>query len=130
MSKCELLTFLGVLTRDDVSQVVSAHSAYLNSQLDLVDSYSPKKRWLNGKWSKVKQANTSVGKWETGVPLDLLKYVGAKSVAYPENFVSAEFKIRYFSRPAPATRNRKHGQVAKCTGREFSVLDRDVCVIS
>ena len=55
----------------------------------MVDSYSPKKRWLNGpKWSGIRQARSSVSRWETGAPLDLLKYVGAKSVARPDNFVS------------------------------------------
>ena len=27
-------------------------------------------------------------RWETGAPIDLLKYVGSKSVARPDNFVS------------------------------------------
>ena len=55
----------------------------------MVDSFSPKKRWLNGpKWAGVRQARSSVTRWETGAPLDLLKYVGAKSVARPDTFVS------------------------------------------
>ena len=58
-------------------------------KLSMVDNYSPKKRWLNGpKWSGIRQARSSVSRWETGAPLDLLKYVGAKSVARPDNFVS------------------------------------------
>ena len=59
------------------------------TKLSMVDSYAPKKRWLNGpKWSGIRQARSSVSRWETGAPLDLLKYVGAKSVERPDNFVS------------------------------------------
>ena len=59
------------------------------TKLSMVDSYAPKKRWLNGpKWSGIRQARSSVSRWETGAPLDLLKYVGAKSVGRPDNFVS------------------------------------------
>ena len=59
----------------------------------MVESYSPKKRWLNGpKWAAVRQARASVSGWETGAPLDLLKYVGAKSVTRPDKFVSGKIQ--------------------------------------
>lgn len=34
----------------------------------------------------MKQAPKNFTKWDTGVDVDLLKYIGAKSVKYPENF--------------------------------------------
>jgi len=78
----------GVMTKEEVSSVINDHTAYLNEQLSMVDSYTPKKRWLNGPggWSGMRQARSSVERWETGAPIDLLKYVGSKSVARPDNF--------------------------------------------
>ena len=39
-------------------------------------------------WSSLRQAPDEVTQWDTGVDLDTLRYVGAKSVALPEDFVS------------------------------------------
>lgn len=34
------------------------------------------------------QASDSISSWDTGVPIDTLKFVGAKSVEVPSDFVS------------------------------------------
>ena len=43
---------------------------------------------LQGHWNKLHHASTKLTTWDTGVPADLLRYIGAKSVEVPETFVS------------------------------------------
>ena len=80
------------MSQDEVSSIVTEHTAYLNDQMSQIDSYSPKKRWLNGKWSSMIQPRSSITHWDTGVSEDLLRYVGAKSVEFPKDFVSGKYE--------------------------------------
>ncbi len=81
------------MTQDEVSSILSEHNAYLNDQLNQVESFAPVKRWLNGKWSKMTQPKSAVTRWDTGVSENLLKYVGSKSVESPKDFVSKDIRI-------------------------------------
>lgn len=48
----------------------------------------PRNVYLNKQWSSMTIASQKERtKWNTGCNLDLLKYVGVKSVSYPEDFV-------------------------------------------
>ena len=40
------------------------------------------------------QAPASITQWDTGMPVEVLKFVGAKSVTIPEDFVS--IRSHYF----------------------------------
>jgi hypothetical protein len=44
--------------------------------------------FLQKHWSGIQQAEAAVTTWDTGTHLDILRYVGEKSVAYPQGFVS------------------------------------------
>ena len=43
---------------------------------------------LQKQWTGYRQGSGEITVWDTGVNVDLLKYVGAKSVTLPEDFVS------------------------------------------
>ena len=43
---------------------------------------------LDDQWSGFQQPSSQVASWDTGVELDVLKFVGAKSVTVPEDLVS------------------------------------------
>lgn len=43
--------------------------------------------YLAGRWTKMKQAEANITRWDTGVEPDLLRFVGEKSVQVPPNFV-------------------------------------------
>nr|CAD7590622.1 unnamed protein product [Timema genevievae] len=73
------LVKLGVLTNDDVTNIVETHNGWLSEELKKVDASKPE-------WSGLKQAPAAVTTWDTGVEQQLLRYVAAKSVAYPHNF--------------------------------------------
>nr|CAD7445064.1 unnamed protein product [Timema bartmani] len=67
------LVKLGVLTNDDVTNIVETHSGWLSEELKKVDASKP-------------EAPAAVTTWDTGVEQQLLRYVATKSVAYPHNF--------------------------------------------
>ncbi|XP_013778792.1 probable 2-oxoglutarate dehydrogenase E1 component DHKTD1, mitochondrial [Limulus polyphemus] len=76
----------GVWTREDVKQILDEHSSSLNENLKQVDSYKPIAKHLKRQWTGLVQPSSSVTSWDTGVPVDLLKFVGAKSVQVPDDF--------------------------------------------
>lgn len=54
----------------------------------MIDTYEPKMESLKGEWSSMEQPPSAVTQWDTGLPLDVLKYIGAQSIKVPEEFVS------------------------------------------
>ena len=76
----------GVVTREEVSEAVSGHMAMLNDNFKAIDSYQPKRSNLSGSWSSMSEPSGNISDWDTGVEADVLKYVGSKSVQYPESF--------------------------------------------
>lgn len=76
------------MTSSDVSKVISDHNAYISEQFKQVDTFKPARLNLKGSWSGLKQAPNSVTYWDTGLPADVLRYIGAQSVEVPQDFVS------------------------------------------
>jgi hypothetical protein len=66
----------------------SIHSIHFSSFHKLQESF------LQKHWSGIQQANAAVTVWDTGTHLDLLRYIGEKSAAYPREFVSVFMFIR------------------------------------
>ena len=60
----------------------------LNNVLNGTYKIEPRNTYLNKKWSIMNLAsNKERTSWNTGCNIDLLKYIGAKSVNYPKDFV-------------------------------------------
>lgn len=76
----------GVWTVEDMKKILDEHSSLLNENLKQVDSYKPVAKHLKRQWTGLVQPSSSVTTWDTGVPMDLLKFVGAKSVQVPDDF--------------------------------------------
>ncbi|XP_023235170.1 probable 2-oxoglutarate dehydrogenase E1 component DHKTD1, mitochondrial isoform X2 [Centruroides sculpturatus] len=77
----------GVWTENTASDAIANYLKDLNSKFKCVDFYEPQANHLQKKWSTCVQATNTISKWDTGVPLDVLKFVGAKSVNIPDNFI-------------------------------------------
>lgn len=77
-----------ILTEETVKNIVESHIAWLNETLkeSSNDISRQSETFLAGKWSKIKQAEANITQWDTGVELDLLQFVGKKSVQVPPNF--------------------------------------------
>lgn len=64
---------------------------------------------MQGYWKEFKQAPEAVTKWNTGLETDLLKFIGAKSVEIPKDFVKHLIifrnKILLLVYTSPSTKN-------------------------
>jgi probable 2-oxoglutarate dehydrogenase E1 component DHKTD1 len=82
----DLLVNEGVMSKEEVGETVAEYSEWLNGILKSMDTYVPQETFLQKHWSGIQQAEAAVTGWDTGTHLDILRYVGEKSVAYPQGF--------------------------------------------
>lgn len=68
--------------RDDMK---SKYYGSLNDKLANMTLYSPPPTNLQGRWGDLVEPQSRVSVWDTGVPVPLLQFVGAKSVDVPEH---------------------------------------------
>ncbi|XP_059087198.1 2-oxoadipate dehydrogenase complex component E1-like [Tigriopus californicus] len=80
------LVAAGVMSKDEVSQSLAEHNALCTEHYQMIDSYEAKMETLKGDWSAMEQPPSAVTQWDTGLPLDVLKYIGAQSIKVPEEF--------------------------------------------
>ncbi|KAM9807689.1 2-oxoadipate dehydrogenase complex component E1 [Neosynchiropus ocellatus] len=75
----------GLMTEDECHQIKSKHYTMLNDKLANMTLYSPPPTNLQGRWGDLVEPQPKVTTWDTGVPIPLLQFVGAKSVEIPEH---------------------------------------------
>ncbi|KAL2093545.1 hypothetical protein ACEWY4_010857 [Coilia grayii] len=80
----DLLVSEGLMTEEERGQVKSAHYGMLNERLANMTLYSPPATNLQGRWGDLVEPQARISTWDTGVPAPLLQFVGAKSVAIPD----------------------------------------------
>eukprot|EP00095_Tigriopus_kingsejongensis_P000620 maker-scaffold275_size226830-snap-gene-0.25 protein:Tk00620 transcript:maker-scaffold275_size226830-snap-gene-0.25-mRNA-1 annotation:"2-oxoglutarate dehydrogenase e1 component dhktd1-like mitochondrial" len=74
------------ITNEEVSKTINDHTSLCTDHYQMIDSYDPKAENLRGAWSKMEQPPSAVTQWDTGLPLNVLKYIGAQSVNIPDTF--------------------------------------------
>ncbi|XP_018349892.1 PREDICTED: probable 2-oxoglutarate dehydrogenase E1 component DHKTD1, mitochondrial isoform X2 [Trachymyrmex septentrionalis] len=83
----EKLIDINILTRENVENIIDNHTTWLNKTLKESSKNTSKPSTVYaGRWAKMKQAEANITRWDTGVELDLLHFVGKKSVQVPSNF--------------------------------------------
>ncbi|XP_059162546.1 2-oxoadipate dehydrogenase complex component E1-like [Physella acuta] len=75
----------GICSEESLKETVNSWNSVLQENLDQVPSHQTKPFHLQGHWSSLVQASDNITVWDTGVNADVLKFVGAKSVAVPED---------------------------------------------
>lgn len=76
-----------VLNQEEKIATVKDYSKRLNDHFKMVDSYEPANYAFLGKWSGLQcPSQNQKTVWDTGVPIELLMFVGAKSAEIPANF--------------------------------------------
>lgn len=76
-----------VISEAESEQMRTEFHKYLDDEFEASRSYKPNKAdWLEGKWSGLDVAKGGARRGETGVPMDILKEVGAKLTTIPEGF--------------------------------------------
>ncbi|CAB1445989.1 unnamed protein product [Pleuronectes platessa] len=74
----------GLMTEAERDQIKSKHYGMLNDKLASTTLYSPPPTNLQGRWGDLVEPQERVTTWDTGVPVPLLQFVGAKSVTISE----------------------------------------------
>ncbi|XP_070687044.1 2-oxoadipate dehydrogenase complex component E1 [Pempheris klunzingeri] len=74
----------GLMTEAERDEIKSKHYGMLNNKLSNMTLYSPPPTNLQGRWGDLVEPQARVTTWDTGVPVPLLQFVGAKSVDIPE----------------------------------------------
>lgn len=75
----------GLMTEEERVNIKSKYYSALNDKLSNMTLYSPPPTNLQGRWGDLVEPQAKVTTWDTGVPIPLLQFVGAKSVDIPEN---------------------------------------------
>ncbi|XP_063304293.1 2-oxoadipate dehydrogenase complex component E1 [Pelobates fuscus] len=74
-----------LMTEEEVSSIKTAYYSKLSDHLTNMTLYSPPSTNLQAHWNEMVEPSPRITTWDTGVPADLLKFVGAKSVEVPED---------------------------------------------
>ncbi|XP_050448038.1 2-oxoadipate dehydrogenase complex component E1 isoform X2 [Cataglyphis hispanica] len=84
----EKLVNANVLSQKSVKNTIESHTALLNKALKESEDVSRHltTSYLTGRWTGIKQAEANITRWDTGVDLRLLQFLGKKSVQVPPNF--------------------------------------------
>ncbi|XP_049633037.1 2-oxoadipate dehydrogenase complex component E1 [Suncus etruscus] len=81
----EHLIAKGLLMQEEVTEIKTSYFAKLNSHLANLENYQPPATHLQAHWQGLVLPAACITTWNTGLPLDLLRFVGAKSVQVPES---------------------------------------------
>uniref|UniRef100_A0A665WA89 2-oxoadipate dehydrogenase complex component E1 n=1 Tax=Echeneis naucrates TaxID=173247 RepID=A0A665WA89_ECHNA len=84
-SYSDLLISEGLMTEAERDNIKSKYYGMLNDKLANMTLYSPPPTNLQGRWGDLVEPQLRVTTWDTGVPIPLLQFVGAKSVDIPEH---------------------------------------------
>lgn len=90
----------GVVTETEVENIIANHSLLLNESFKKLETTEARSQCFNGRWKDMKTApRDGLLNVDSGFPIDVLRYIGLKSVETPEGFVSNRAdNTRVFSR--------------------------------
>lgn len=79
----------GVLTQEGVDALQASFRSHLDQELAASEGYKPNKAdWLDGRWSAIGFADDDARRGDTDVPVDVLKDVGRRMTAVPQDFTA------------------------------------------
>jgi probable 2-oxoglutarate dehydrogenase E1 component DHKTD1 len=84
---CDNLIEEGILNPDYLKENLQNHTNFLNENLAALESHTPSPSYLKDQWSEITVPEESITTWDTGIDISLLKYIGMRTVDYPEHFV-------------------------------------------
>jgi 2-oxoglutarate dehydrogenase E1 component len=89
----------GTLAQADVDEMQARYRATLDGELGAAENYKPNKAdWLDGRWSTVGKDEDEERRGNTGVAVDVLKDVGRRLTAIPNDFNAHKTIIRLIER--------------------------------
>ncbi|XP_023016659.2 probable 2-oxoadipate dehydrogenase complex component E1 homolog [Leptinotarsa decemlineata] len=76
----------GVFKEGDAEKIVSHHQSWLSEHLKAADHHTPQDIFFKRQWEGYSQPTDTINTWDTGLNLDLMTFLGIKSVKCPPNF--------------------------------------------
>ncbi|XP_071800506.1 2-oxoadipate dehydrogenase complex component E1-like [Asterias amurensis] len=90
------VTNAGEVNRNEIDQAVAENQEKLNQCLKAAKTHDPEPTTLQQQWSGCVQAPAHITSWDTGVDVDVLRFVAAKSVTLPEDFTPHHHLVKTF----------------------------------
>lgn len=81
----EKLASENVVPREEIEEIKKKYYDKLNNDLK-DENFKPEKSYFTKQWYGINQASHQVTSWDTGLSTEILRYIGMKSVQYPDNF--------------------------------------------
>ncbi|XP_015189575.1 PREDICTED: probable 2-oxoglutarate dehydrogenase E1 component DHKTD1 homolog, mitochondrial [Polistes dominula] len=82
----EKLIESNILKKTEKENIVKEYNKRLSEALKQVENYIPEAIHLSGSWTGMKQAEHSITQWDTGIDIDLLRFIGERSVHVETNW--------------------------------------------
>lgn len=95
----EKLVKANVFSAEEAKNTVQEHNDWLNQALKEVDNYIPQPAYFAGLWKGIQQADASVTQWDTGVDINLLRFIAEKSVCTDDDSVRSHCMFASHSAP-------------------------------
>lgn len=83
----------GIMTNIEVEEIAKKQFDAFDKELQLVEQYQPEQSYFKKQWEGFVQASKDLTIWDTGLPWEILSYVGRNSVYHPADFVSIPLKV-------------------------------------
>ncbi|OBS71972.1 hypothetical protein A6R68_13454 [Neotoma lepida] len=107
----EHLIASGLMTQEEVSDIKTFYYTKLNDHLTNVAHYNPPATNLQAHWQGLVQPEACITTWNTGVPLELLQFIGVKSVEVPEELQLHSHLLKIGQDVGRGTFSQRHAMV-------------------
>lgn len=85
----ETLDASKTLTKREAAEIVGEYTFVLSDAFRNSDKYVPEKDYFGGRWTGFRQAQSDqITYWNTGIDIDLMKFLGIQSVQVPSDWVN------------------------------------------
>ena len=109
----------GLMTPEEVSEIKASYYAKLNDHLTHIDHYNPPATNLQAHWQGLVQPQACITTWNTGVPLDLLRFIGRKSVEVPEELQMHSHLLKMYVQVGSI---KISGYCLSCTAKKLALI--------
>ncbi|XP_022090977.1 probable 2-oxoglutarate dehydrogenase E1 component DHKTD1, mitochondrial isoform X2 [Acanthaster planci] len=90
------VTEAGAVDQAEIDSELARNQEELNQCLKAAKTHEPEPTTLGKQWSSCVEAPAHITSWDTGVDMELLRFVAAKSVELPEDFTPHNHLIKTF----------------------------------
>ncbi|XP_038073226.1 probable 2-oxoglutarate dehydrogenase E1 component DHKTD1, mitochondrial [Patiria miniata] len=90
------VTEAGEVDKSEIDAALAKNQEEMSQCLKAAKTYEPQPTTLSKQWSGFVEAPAHITSWDTGVDVELLRFVAAKSVELPEDFTPHNHLIKTF----------------------------------